>query len=84
MDAVVKVSETTWAAAAMADSTSPRRSTDSERTLPPSWTAGAPSAMAAKGSVTGSRTSYSTSMSAAAARAWRRVSAATAASTSPT
>ena len=80
----MNVSETTWAALAMAASASPRFNRDTERTLPSAWMAGAPSAMAAKGSVTGSRTSYSTSTSAAAARAWRRVPAATAASTSPT
>ena len=81
---VVKVSSTTCAEAARAASTSPRRKPHASSRLPPSCTAGAPGARAASGSVTGSRGSRETLTSSAARRAWKRVSATTTASTSPT
>ena len=72
MEAVVKVSRTTCAAAR-----GPRRRPRAGRPMSRGYCrrvrdAGRPSAMASKGSVRGSRTSYSTSISAAAALAWAR------------
>jgi hypothetical protein len=87
MRCVDQVPVTTWALAASAASTSPRRIFVCDSTLPCfGLTWGAPGASAASGEVsTGGRTSYSTSTSAAAARAVCAAStAATAASTSPT
>ena len=84
MHCVRKVSVTTWAAPAMAASASPRLTTDVDRTFPVGCSAGASGRIASNGSVTGGRTSYVTSISAAASRAARLVSAATAASMSPT
>ena len=84
MNCVLKDSLTTCAAPARAASTSPRSTRETDSTFPPSCSSGAPSASDWNGSVTGSSTSYSTSTSAAAVRAAWRVSAATAAITSPT
>ena len=81
---VVNRSRTTWAAFARAVPASPRRTTAVSRRLPRAWIAGESGSSAANGSLMGVCTSYCTSMSAAAARAWRLVRAATAARTSPT
>ena len=84
MNCVRKLRLTTCAAPASAASTSPRCTTEVERTLPSGCSCGASAASAAAGLVTGSSTSYSTSTSAAASRAAWRVSAAMQAITSPT